>query len=50
MEKTMAKKKKKIPPETWARWAETERKLEERAAYHGKKADEEDRRRREAQP
>jgi hypothetical protein len=46
----MAKKKKiQITPEMWERWARTERLLEERAAYHGKKADEEDRRRREAQ-
>ena len=41
----MAKRKRKIPPETWERWRETERMLQERAAYHGRKADEEDRRR-----
>jgi hypothetical protein len=45
----MAKKKRKIPPETWARWAETERKLEERIAYHQQKIDEEERRKGEAQ-
>jgi hypothetical protein len=45
----MAKKKKNpITPEMRARFAETMRMLEERAAYHGKKADEEDRRRGEA--
>jgi hypothetical protein len=42
----MAKKKKiEFTAEQKARFAETMRMLEERAAYHGKKADEEDRRR-----
>ena len=40
----MAKKKKRIPPEVRARWARTMRMLEERIAYHEKKAAEEQRR------
>jgi hypothetical protein len=45
----MAKKKIQITPETWARWTENQRKLEERIAYHQRKIDEEDRRKGEAQ-
>jgi hypothetical protein len=46
----MAKKRMQISSEKKARWAENMRKLEERIAYHQQKIDEEDRRRREAQP
>jgi hypothetical protein len=41
MEKTMAKKKRRIPPELKARYARTMRLLEERIAYHERKAAEE---------
>jgi hypothetical protein len=47
--RTMAKKKIQITPETWERWAENMRKLEERIAYHQQRIDEEERRKGEAQ-
>ena len=37
----MAKKRKKIPPELREKWAQTMRMLEERIAYHERKAAEE---------
>jgi hypothetical protein len=37
----MAKKRKKIPPELREKWAQTMRLLEERIAYHERKAAEE---------
>jgi hypothetical protein len=40
----MAKKKNPFSPQMRAQFAETMRMLQERAAYHGRKADEEERR------